>query len=358
MASLAVDSRLLTVLSGCASHPPEPPGMSPPRAAPRSIDRCPRCERSHRLGERHLQRIRGARSHAEPGERVCSRGGHGTGIGVSRGSRGARSRRHCLARDRPARRPRGHPRRIVHEVLKLDSPTGQSYGDRIEHARTEKELSDIFETSPALCRSAAGCSPAGTRSGPADPCRSTWRSRINLLRRTPTLIRSTSASTRSCSRGAGVCISAPPIFWPTPRPTTGTFIGSPTSTRANTRAAMRPSNRRSRLCRPSRLPRTARCCRMTGQQRGRYRARGALPVRAIASGRRRHPRGARGRAQRQVRAKRVYREVFRLAEQRVHHPLPRAAIPQIELEVQNRATTHDGMVRAPVDGRYQACLAR
>ena len=39
----------------------------------------------------------------------------------------------------------GIPVGVVHEVLRLDSPTGQSYGERIEHAKTEKELSDIFE---------------------------------------------------------------------------------------------------------------------------------------------------------------------------------------------------------------------
>ena len=39
----------------------------------------------------------------------------------------------------------GMPRAIVHGVLELKSPTGQSYSDRIDHARTEKELSDIFE---------------------------------------------------------------------------------------------------------------------------------------------------------------------------------------------------------------------
>jgi len=37
------------------------------------------------------------------------------------------------------------PRSLVHEVLQLKSPTGQSYAERIDHARTEKELSDIFE---------------------------------------------------------------------------------------------------------------------------------------------------------------------------------------------------------------------
>jgi Protein of unknown function (DUF1615) len=34
---------------------------------------------------------------------------------------------------------------MVHRVLELKSPDGRSYSDRIQHARTEKELSDIFE---------------------------------------------------------------------------------------------------------------------------------------------------------------------------------------------------------------------
>jgi hypothetical protein len=39
----------------------------------------------------------------------------------------------------------GLPRMIVHGVLELKSPTGRSYGDRIDSAKTEKELSDIYE---------------------------------------------------------------------------------------------------------------------------------------------------------------------------------------------------------------------
>jgi hypothetical protein len=39
----------------------------------------------------------------------------------------------------------GVPLAIVHGVLELDSPNGRNYRDRIEHARTEKELSDVFE---------------------------------------------------------------------------------------------------------------------------------------------------------------------------------------------------------------------
>jgi hypothetical protein len=34
---------------------------------------------------------------------------------------------------------------LVHHVLELKSPTGRSYAERIDHARTERELSDIFE---------------------------------------------------------------------------------------------------------------------------------------------------------------------------------------------------------------------
>jgi hypothetical protein len=39
----------------------------------------------------------------------------------------------------------GVPVGLVHGVLDLNSPNGHSYRDRIEHARTEKELSDVFE---------------------------------------------------------------------------------------------------------------------------------------------------------------------------------------------------------------------
>lgn len=39
----------------------------------------------------------------------------------------------------------GVPTSIVHKVMQLKSPTGRSYAERIDAARTEKELSDIFE---------------------------------------------------------------------------------------------------------------------------------------------------------------------------------------------------------------------
>lgn len=39
----------------------------------------------------------------------------------------------------------GVPQLVVHAALGLTSPTGKSYGQRIDAARTERELSDIFE---------------------------------------------------------------------------------------------------------------------------------------------------------------------------------------------------------------------
>ncbi len=39
----------------------------------------------------------------------------------------------------------GVPRMVVHGALSLKSPTGRTYAERIDGAKTEKELSDIFE---------------------------------------------------------------------------------------------------------------------------------------------------------------------------------------------------------------------
>ncbi len=39
----------------------------------------------------------------------------------------------------------GVPQVVVHGVLKLESPGGRSYAERIDHARTERDLSDVYE---------------------------------------------------------------------------------------------------------------------------------------------------------------------------------------------------------------------
>jgi hypothetical protein len=68
--------------------------------------------------------------------------------------------------DRRAERA-GVPAGLVRDVLELRSSGGRSYADRIDHARTEKELSDIFEDftgSIPMGRSVfAGWNPIRTR---------------------------------------------------------------------------------------------------------------------------------------------------------------------------------------------------
>jgi hypothetical protein len=61
----------------------------------------------------------------------------------------------------------GVPRMIVHTALQLKSPTGRSYSERIDAARTEKDLSDIYEdfiaAVPMGQRLFAGSNPIRTR---------------------------------------------------------------------------------------------------------------------------------------------------------------------------------------------------
>ena len=80
----------------------------------------------------------------------------------------------------------GVPHLIVHTALQLKSPTGRSYSDRIDSARTEKDLSDIFEDSSARCPWAALCSRSAIPYALAAPCKSMWHSLKAMRRSNPT----------------------------------------------------------------------------------------------------------------------------------------------------------------------------
>jgi hypothetical protein len=76
----------------------------------------------------------------------------------------------------------GIPHLIVHGALQLTSSTGRSYGDRIDSARTEKDLSDIFEDF-------IGAVPMGrTPFALEDPCKSISHLPSNMRRPNPTPI--------------------------------------------------------------------------------------------------------------------------------------------------------------------------
>jgi hypothetical protein len=83
----------------------------------------------------------------------------------------------------------GVPHALVRTALQLTSPNGRSYSDRIDRARTEKDLSDIYEDF-------IGTVPMGktlfAERNPfvlADRCKSISRSPSNMRRPDPTRIR-------------------------------------------------------------------------------------------------------------------------------------------------------------------------
>ena len=137
---------LIFALSSCASHPPRPPGASPAESRA-LIDRALPRDLADRAG--WVSDIYGAFAALEltpSRENVCAvvavtAQESGFRVDPLVPDLGAIAWREIDRRAAHA----GIPAGLVHAVLRLDSPTGQSYGERIEHARTEKELSDVFE---------------------------------------------------------------------------------------------------------------------------------------------------------------------------------------------------------------------
>ena len=63
------------------------------------------------------------------------------------------------------------PPSLVREVLSLRSSTGQSYAERIDHARTEKQLSDVFEDFTGSIPLGRALFASWNPFAPADRCR-------------------------------------------------------------------------------------------------------------------------------------------------------------------------------------------
>ena len=129
------------------------------------------------------------------------------------------------------------PSLVVATALKLGSPDGRSYATRIAAARTEQELSAIYEDMidevPLGRRLFSDANPVRT-GGP-------MQVRSRLPRTTqPGTARHTRARIRfatPCSAGPAACTSASRICWTIPIPTSATSIVLPTSMPAGTRAA-------------------------------------------------------------------------------------------------------------------------
>jgi hypothetical protein len=254
----------------------------------------------------------------------------------------------------------GIPAGIVHEVLKLDSPTGQSYGERIEHARTEKELSDIFEDftgSLPLGRTLfASWNPIRTR-GPMQ-VNVAFADQFAATHRYPYPVNVSIDEELFSRRGSLYFGTAHLLAYPAPYDRylyrfADFNAGQYSSRNAAFQQALKIVSGKPLAADGALLPHDG------GSKVGDT----ELAARSL-SARLHLDDGAIHAALEQGRSAKfeqsaLYREVFRLAEQREHHPLPRAAIPQIQLEgpkIERRLTTEWYARR--VDGRYQACLAR
>jgi hypothetical protein len=253
----------------------------------------------------------------------------------------------------------GIPAGIVHEVLKLDSPTGQSYGDRIERARTEKELSDIFEDftgSLPLGRTLfASWNPIRTR-GPMQ-VNVAFADQFAATHTYPYPVNVSIDEELFSRRGSLYFGTAHLLAYPAPYDRylyrfADFNAGQYSSRNAAFQQALNIVSGKSLSADGALLPHDG------GNKVGDT----ELAARSLAA--RLHlDDGAIHAALEEGRSAKfeqsaVYREVFRLAEQRVHHPLSRAAIPQIQLEgpkIERRLTTEWYARR--VDGRFQACLA-
>jgi hypothetical protein len=254
----------------------------------------------------------------------------------------------------------GIPVGIVHAVLRLDSPTGQSYGERIEHARTEKELSDVFEDftgSLPLGRTLfASWNPIRTR-GPMQ-VNVAFADQFAATHTYPYPVQVSIDEELFSRRGSLYFGTAHLLAYDAPYDRylyrfADFNAGQYSSRNAAFQQALRTVSGKPVAADGALLPHDG--AGKVGDTE--------LAVRSIAT--RLHlDEGALHAALEEGRSARfersaVYRGVFHLAEQSLHHPLPRAAMPQIQLEgpkIERRLTTEWYARR--VDGRFQACVAR
>jgi hypothetical protein len=352
---------LLFALSGCASRPPAPPGPSPDESRA-LIDRSLPRNVTDRAG--WVNDLYGAFTALKimpTRENVCAvvavtAQESGFRVDPVVPDLGAIAWREIDRRAAHA----GIPVGIVHDVLKLDSPTGQSYGARIEHARTEKELSDIFEDftgSLPLGRTLfASWNPIRTR-GPMQ-VNVAFADQFAATHTYPYPVKVSIDEELFSRRGSLYFGAAHLLAYEAPYDRylyrfADFNAGQYSSRNAAFQQALKIASGRPLATDGALLSHEAET--KVGDTEFAVRsiaARLHLDEGAI------HSALEEGRSA-QFERSAVYRGVFRLAEQSVHHSLAREAMPQIQLEgpkIERRLTTEWYARR--VDGRFQACLAR
>ncbi len=255
----------------------------------------------------------------------------------------------------------GMPQAIVHGVLELKSSTGQSYSDRIDHARTEKELSDIFEDftgSVPLGRSLfASWNPIRTR-GPMQ-VNVAFAEQFASSRPYPYPVKISIADEVFTRRGSLYFGTAHLLAYPAAYDRyLYRFADFNAGQYASRNAAFQMA-----LSSASGIPLVPDGALVSHQDDASGPGNTELAVRSLGSKLKIGEAAIRA-ALEQGRSKdfertAVYRGVFTLAEQAVGHPLPRAAVPRIKLQgpkITRRLTTEWYAHR--VDDRFQQCLRR
>ena len=252
----------------------------------------------------------------------------------------------------------GVPWMLVHGALELSSPTGTSYGDRIDHAKTEKDLSDIYEDF-------IGAVPMGrTLFADHNPIRTRGPMQVNVaflkqtsaIRNYPYPVKSTMADELFSRRGSVYFGIAHLLGYPAPYPrylfrfadyNAGQYasrnaafqnaVSAASGIPVTPDGALLPAN--------ADLGSTESAVRTIEVRLGV----GDDAIRdALEKGKSPH-----------FEDTAVYRRVFLLAEQRQGHSFPRALTPRIKLQGPkiSRNLTTDWYAHR-VDGRFQQCLKK
>ncbi|MGA8708706.1 MAG: DUF1615 domain-containing protein [Steroidobacteraceae bacterium] len=255
----------------------------------------------------------------------------------------------------------GIPPAVVHGVLQLKSPTGQSYGDRIDAAHTEKQLSDIFEdftgSLPLGKTLFASWNPIRTR-GPMQ-VNVAFAEKFAATHPYPFPVASSVADETFTRRGSVYFGIAHLLAYQAPYDRylfrfADYNAGQYSSRNAAFQAALAVATGTALTADGALLPHDADASHPgdTEQAARSLQSRLALSDNAI------HAALEQGRSE-DFQVSVLYRRVFSLARKSSERPLPRAVVPQIELEgpkIERKLTTEWYAHR--VDDRFRRCLAQ
>jgi Protein of unknown function (DUF1615) len=255
----------------------------------------------------------------------------------------------------------GVPRLLVHGALELRSPDGKTYSERINAARTEKDLSDLYEdfigSVPLGNRLFANLNPIRTR-GPMQ-VNVAFAAQYAATRPYPYVLRGSVADEVFTRRGS-LYFGIAHLF--AYQPPYDEYLFRFADFNAG-QFASRNAAFQNALSRASGIPVTADGALLPGKGAEAGPGETELALRALASRlnvdeREIHAALEAGRS-RDLERTSVYERVFALAERGARHPLPRAMIPVIKLQgpkISRSLTTSWYAHR--VEGRFEQCRDR